>query len=438
MGNKTNKRKILVLSGSILPILSSCLYSFGSQYQQGAPEGYVFYYGLESMLSDGSQNKMLLDSVISPSGKVVSLEEDERLGRRPLITAKKSEGEIYGYAYNESIGVLFSYSYLTGEVTSLAEVGPSEDVWRYSLRARFLSFDSHIFLCFNTFSYWLNENEAQRMDGRILYSNDSGYFYCKTEGENCDTVITYYSYSDGSTSRSSFSYKDFGTNSSFIYSDSPDGAFFCQKDHKTLQSFDVNAKEWTEKEMANKDTPGEMGVGILRVDSSMKESATTEHPDLQKDVRSPYYLFREDNETYLGSWFDESWSRKIPFISSVADAQHVSELGKIWFYGGLDNDIGVTYSIEDDAFAKEKMPGMNSKSKFYFSYPVFETDDYSFEVRMCRDKTIDLNTLYDLKFLLIRTNKKNGDVYKMQEKRTGLNWMDYSFFPDYVDTSKSL
>ena len=190
--------------------------------------------------------------------------------------------------------------------------------------------------------------------------------------------------------------------------------------------------------MANKDTPGEMGVGILRVDPSMKESATTEYPDLQKDVRSPYYLFREDNETYLGSWFDESWSRKIPFISSVAYAQHVSELGKIWFYGGLDNDIGVTYSIEDDTFAKEKMPGMDSKSRFYFSYPVFETDDYSFEVRMCRDKTIDHNTLYDLKFLLIRTNKKNGDVYKMQEKRTGLNWMDYSFFPDYVDTSKSL
>ena len=120
------------------------------------------------------------------------------------------------------------------------------------------------------------------MDGRILYSNDSGYFYCKTEGENCDTVITYYSYSDGSTSRSSFSYKDFGTNSSFIYSDSPDGAFFCQKDHKTLQSFDANTKEWTEKEMANKDTPGEMGVGILRVDSSMKESATTEHPIYKK------------------------------------------------------------------------------------------------------------------------------------------------------------
>ena len=189
--------------------------------------------------------------------------------------------------------------------------------------------------------------------------------------------------------------------------------------------------------MANKDTPGEMGVGILRVDPSMRESATTEHPDLQKDVRSPYYLFREDNETYLGTWFDESWSRKIPFISSVADAQHVSELGKIWFYGGSD-DVGVTYSIKDDTFAKEMMPGMDSKSEFYFSYPVFETDDYSFEVRMCRDKTIDLNTLYDLKFLLIRTNKKNGDVYKMQSKRTGLNWMDYSFFPDYVDTSKSL
>ena len=434
---KNHKYKILVLAGSIPLMLSSCLYSYGSQDQQGAPEGDVFYYGLESMLSDGSQRKMLLDSVVSPSGKVVSLEEVKKLGRRPLITAKKSEGEIYGYAFNESIGVLFSYSYLTGKVASLAEVDSSEVTHGYGHDARFLSFGSRVFLRFNTFSYWLNENDAQRIEGRILYSNDSGYFYCKTEGKNGDTVISYYSYVDGSTSRSSFSYKDFGTNSPFIYSDSPDGAFFCQKDHKTLQSFDANTKEWTAKEMANKDTPGEMGVGILRVDPSMRESATTEHPDLQKDVRSPYYLFREDNETYLGTWFDESWSRKIPFISSVADAQHVSELGKIWFYGGSD-DVGVTYSIKDDTFAKEMMPGMDSKSEFYFSYPVFETDDYSFEVRMCRDKTIDLNTLYDLKFLLIRTNKKNGDVYKMQSKRTGLNWMDYSFFPDYVDTSKSL
>lgn len=216
------------------------------------------------MLSDGSQERMLLDNIVSPSGKVVSLEENERLGRRPLITAKKSEGEIYGYAYNESIGVLFSYSYLTGEVASLAEVGPSEDVWRYSLRARFLSFDSHVFLRFDSFSYWLNENEAQRINGRILYSNDSGYFYCKTEGENCDAVITYYSYSDGSTSRSSFSYKDFGTNSPFIYSDSPDGAFFCQEDHKTLQSFDANTKEWTAKEMANKEVSSGFEIGILR------------------------------------------------------------------------------------------------------------------------------------------------------------------------------
>ena len=438
MGNKTNKRKIIVLAGSILPMLSSCLYSYGSQYQQGAPEGYIFYYGLESMLSDGSQNKMLLDSVVSPSGKVVSLEENERLGRRPLITAKKSEGEIYGYAFNESIGVLFSYSYLTGEVKSLAEVDSSEVTHGYGHDASFLSFDSHVFLRFNTFSYWLNDNETQRIDGRILYSNDSGYFYCKTEGENCDTIISYYSYGDGSTSRSSFSYKDFDTNSSFIYSDSPDGAFFCQEDHKTLQSFDANTKEWTAKEMANKEVSSGFEIGILRMDPSMKKSATTEHPSLQKDVRSPYYLFREDNETYLGSWFDENWSRKIPFISNVVDTQHVSELGKIWFYGGFDNDIGVTYSIKDDTFAKEKMPGMDSKSRYYFSYPVFETNDYSFEVRMCRDKTIDLNTLYDLKFLLIRTNKKNGDVYKMQSKRTGFNWMDYSFFPDYVDTSKSL
>lgn len=435
---KNHKRKILVLSGSIFPMLSSCLYSYSPQYKQGAPEGYVFYYGLESMLSDGSQEKMLLDNVVSPSGKVVSLEENERLGRRPLITAKKSDGEIYGYAFNESIGVLFSYSYRTGEVKSLTEIGPSEDTWGYSRRARFSSFDSHIFLCFNTFSYWLNENDAQRIDGRILYSNDSGYFYCKTEGENYDTVISYYSYVDGSTSRSSFSYKDFDTNSSFIYSDSPDGAFFCQEDHKTLQSFDANTKEWTAKEMANKEVSSGFEIGILRMDPSMKKSAAIGFPDLQKDVRSPYYLFREDNETYLGSWFDESWSRKIPFISEVTDTQHVSELGKIWFYGSSDNDIGVTYSIEDDTFAKEKMPGMDSKSRFYFSYPIFETDDYSFEVRMCQDKTIDLNTLYDLEFLLIRTNKKNGDVYKMQEKRTGFNWMDYSFFPDYVDTSKSL
>ena len=47
-----------------LPVLlGSCFDVYGSELMQGGPEGYVFYYGLESMQSDGGNRKKLLESI---------------------------------------------------------------------------------------------------------------------------------------------------------------------------------------------------------------------------------------------------------------------------------------------------------------------------------------------------------------------------------------
>lgn len=53
------KRRSAVLLSALLVLLGSCFDVYGSELMQGGPEGYVFYYGLESMQSDGSNRKKL-------------------------------------------------------------------------------------------------------------------------------------------------------------------------------------------------------------------------------------------------------------------------------------------------------------------------------------------------------------------------------------------
>lgn len=60
------KRRSILLLSTLPVLLGSCFDVYGSELMQGGPEGYVFYYGLESIQSDGGNKKKLLESIYLP------------------------------------------------------------------------------------------------------------------------------------------------------------------------------------------------------------------------------------------------------------------------------------------------------------------------------------------------------------------------------------
>lgn len=170
----------------------------------------------------------------------------------------------------------------------------------------------------------------------------------------------------------------------------------------------------------------------------MKDGSCFSYVGWEDEFLSSYYAFQEEGRTHLGKWDDSSWKRQLPTGFDFGDGGEVLEQNAVWLRSSKSGQSGLLYSTKQDEFKEEALFGqMNGKKSSAYSYPLLETEDFSFEVRTSYTASRFIDS-YKTTGLLVRTNKKNGFVRKMRAKTLVSHRFDYSFFPDYVDTSKSL
>ena len=160
---------------------------------------------------------------------------------------------------------------------------------------------------------------------------------------------------------------------------------------------------------------------------------------MEDEFLSSYYAFQEEGRAHLGKWDDSSWKRHFPTGFEFGDGGEVLEQNAVWLRSSKAGQSGLLYSTKQDEFKEEALfSRVNEKKNSAYSYSLLETEDFSFEVRTSFKVSRFLLIGYETTGMLVRTNKKNGFVRKMQTKTLVSHQFDYSFFPDYVDTSKSL
>ena len=155
---------------STLPVLlGSCFDVYGSELMQGGPEGYVFYYGLESMQSDGGNRKKLLESIYLPGYADLPIETQSRFFsiKNTIVVNNQNKG-LYGYCYYMDHAVLFSYSYETSEVKLIQELP-------VMMEARFEVFGKETFLVSNEDFYRVSDSTIPHYEGALQYANSTGY-----------------------------------------------------------------------------------------------------------------------------------------------------------------------------------------------------------------------------------------------------------------------
>lgn len=428
------KRRSIVLLSALPILLGSCFDVYGSELMQGGPEGYVFYYGLESMQSDGGNRKKLLSSIYLPGYADLPIETEHGFfsQKNTIIVNNQNKG-LYGYCYYVDHAALFSYSYETAEAKLIQELP-------VMMEAKFEVFGKETFLMSNKDFYRVSDSAASRYEGALQYANSTGYvalnYEQDEEGKIQSSKFAFYSYSGGELCAlprtESNAYMD---NGRFIRWSDPDAspAFYAPSLEK-LYVFEKNAEK-TPKTISYE---GKSVQPLAYQNGFMKDGSCFSYVGWEDEFLSSYYAFQEEGRTHLGKWDDSSWKKQLPTGFELDDGGEVLEQNAVWLRSSKAGQSGLLYSTKQDEFKEEALFGqVNGKMNSAYSYPLLETEDFSFEVRTSYTVSRFIDS-YKTMGLLVRTNKKNGFVRKMQAKTLVNHQFDYSFFPDYVDTSKSL
>ena len=428
------KRRSILLLSTLPVLLGSCFDVYGSELMQGGPEGYVFYYGLESMQSDGGNRKKLLESIYLPGYADLPIETQSRFFsiKNTIVVNNQNKG-LYGYCYYMDHAVLFSYSYETSEVKLIQELP-------VMMEARFEVFGKETFLVSGEEFYCVSDPTIPHYEGALQYANSMGYvamnYERDEEGMIQSSKFAFYSYAGEElctlpkTETSAYT-----ENGRFIRWNDPDASptFFAPSLEK-LYVFDINS----EKKPKTISYEGKSVRPLAYQNGFMKEGSCLSYVGWEDEFLSSYYAFQEEGRTHLGKWDDSSWKRQLPTGFEFGDGGEVLEQNAVWLRSSKAGQSGLLYSTKQDEFKEEALFGqVNGKKNSAYSYPLLETENFSFEVRTSYAASRFIDS-YKTTGLLVRTNKKNGFVRKMQTKTLVNYQFDYSFFPDYVDTSKSL
>ena len=427
------KRRSVVLLSALPVLLGSCLDIYGSELLQGGPEGYVFYYGLESMQSDGGNQKRVLESVHLPGYGDLPLETEHRFfSRKNTIVVNDQNEGLYGYCYGVDRAALFSYSYETAEAKLIQELPAMTE-------ARFEVFGKETFLVSNEDFYRVSDPKMTHYEGTLQYANSTGYvalsYERDEEGMIQSSKFAFYSYAGEELCvlpRTELS--AYANNGRFVRWSDPDAspAFYAPSLEK-LYVFDINS----EKKPKTISYEGKHACPFAYQNGFMKDDSCLSYVGWEDKYISSYFAFQEEGQTHLGKWGDSSWKRQLPTGFEFGDGGEVLEQNAVWLRGGKVGQSGLLYSTKQDEFKGEALFGqVSGKQSSAYSYPLLETEDFSFEVRTSYTVSRFIDS-YKTTGMLVRTNKKNGFVRKMQTKTLANHQFDYSFFPDYVDTSKT-
>lgn len=330
------KRRSIVLLSALPVLLGSCFDVYGSELMQGGPEGYVFYYGLESMQSDGSNKKKLLSSIYLPDYGDLPIETEHGFfsQKNTIIVNNQNKG-VYGYCYYGDHAALFSYSYETAEAKLIQELP-------VMMEAKFEVFGKETFLVSNEEFYRVSDSMASRYEGELQYANSTGYvalnYELDEEGKIQSSKYAFYSYAGEELCAlprtESNAYMD---NGRFIRWSDPDAspAFYAPSLEK-LYVFEKNA----EKTPKTVSYGGKSMQPFAYQNGFMKDCSSLSYVGWENEFVSSYYVFQEEGQTHLGKWDDSSWKRQLPIGFELEDGGEVLEQNVVWLRSSKQTNLG--------------------------------------------------------------------------------------------------